>query len=222
MFDFLLKGGFFIWPILLCSVIALSVTFERLYYFKHSALKAGNVLARVKKMILDGKAGQAEKFAKSLPGPVAHIVGLTVHVGSQAQPAQEKEKIIAQAGANQMRKVSKNLRTLGIIAHISPLLGLLGTVTGMIAAFMQIEDLGGRVDASVLAGGIWEALITTAAGLAVAVPVMVAYHYFEGQADEVYAQMKNAAQDLFNLFGINSSNKLASDSPVKEDLEYGV
>lgn len=222
MLDLILKGGFFIWPILLCSVVAFSVIFERLYYFKRSNLKVGNILARVKKMILDGRADEAENFAKSLPGPVAHILGLTIHIGLRNQPVEDKEKIVAQVGSNQIRKASKNLRTLGIIAHISPLLGLLGTVTGMIAAFIQIENLGGRVDASVLAGGIWEALITTAAGLTVAVPVMVAYHYFEGQVDEVYAQMKNVVHDLFNFFGVALLHKPALDSFVKEDSEYGV
>ena len=92
--------------------------------------------------------------------------------------------------------MGKNLRGLGIIGHISPLLGLLGTVAGMIEAFITIEELGGRVDASVLAGGIWEALITTAFGLSVAIPAIVFYHYFEGRVDDIAAQMKDAASEI--------------------------
>jgi biopolymer transport protein ExbB len=222
MMSFFIKGGLFMWPILLCSVIAVSVSLERLYYFNRSKLNVRNFLTRVKRMVLDGKFEEAERFANSLPGPVAYIAGITIHIRSRTQTVEEKEKIIAQAGSNEMRKMEKNLRTLGIIAHIAPLLGLLGTVTGMICAFMKIQELGGRVDASVLAGGIWEALITTAAGLSVAIPTMVAYHYFEGQADEVYAQMKNAVQALSEMFRLSSNNISTESNVMKQDIEYGI
>jgi len=82
-----------------------------------------------------------------------------------------------------VQELEKNIDILGIIAHVAPLLGLLGTVVGMIRAFMRIEELAGRVNASVLAGGIWEALLTTAFGLAVAIPSFVMYHYFNRRID---------------------------------------
>ena len=83
-----------------------------------------------------------------------------------------------------IQDLEKNIDVLGIIAHVAPLLGLLGTVTGMIRAFMRIEELTGRVNASVLAGGIWEALLTTAFGLMVAIPSFVMYHYFNRRIDD--------------------------------------
>ena len=95
--------------------------------------------------------------------------------------------------------MDKNLRGLAVIGNIAPLLGLLGTVTGMIRAFMKIQRLGGIVDASVLAGGIWEALITTAAGLSVAIPTLVAYHYFEGRIDNIASQIKDVASELLEI-----------------------
>lgn len=219
---FILKGGFFIWPIILCSVIGFSVTLERLYHFRRSSRGLDNLLTAVKKMVVDGKKKEAEKFARLFPGPVAHVVGITIHISPYDIPAEEKEKIIAQAGSNQMRKLERNLRTLGIIAHVAPLLGLLGTVTGMISAFMKIQELGGVVDASVLAGGIWEALITTAAGLSVAIPAMVAYHYFEGQADEIYSRMKDSVQSLSRLLGFRFNSTEELSHAVREDVEYGV
>lgn len=103
---------------------------------------------------------------------------------------EEKEKMITKVGSLELQRLEKNLGSLAVIAHISPLLGLLGTVTGMIKAFMKIQALGGRVDASVLAGGIWEALITTAAGLSVAIPTLVAYYYFEGKVDGFEKEMR--------------------------------
>lgn len=86
-------------------------------------------------------------------------------------------------GPLMIQDLEKNIDILGIIAHVAPLLGLLGTVVGMIRAFMRIEELAGRVNASVLAGGIWEALLTTAFGLAVAIPSFVMYHYFNRKVD---------------------------------------
>ncbi|MEA3493132.1 MAG: MotA/TolQ/ExbB proton channel family protein [Candidatus Margulisiibacteriota bacterium] len=83
-----------------------------------------------------------------------------------------------------VQDLEKNIDILGIVAHVAPLLGLLGTVTGMIRAFMRIEELAGRVNASVLAGGIWEALLTTAFGLVVAIPSFVMYHYFNRRVDD--------------------------------------
>ena len=83
-----------------------------------------------------------------------------------------------------IQDLEKNVDILGIISHTAPLLGLLGTVMGMIRAFMRIEELAGRVNASVLAGGIWEALLTTAFGLMVAIPSFIMYHYFNRRADD--------------------------------------
>ncbi|GAG69997.1 unnamed protein product [marine sediment metagenome] len=86
-----------------------------------------------------------------------------------------------------------------MIANVAPLLGLLGTVFGMIKAFMQIEMLGGSVDPSSLAGGIWEAMTTTAAGLTVAIPALLFYNYFMGRVNQIEAEMKSASVDLIDV-----------------------
>jgi len=194
MFEFILKGGLLIWPILLCSVIAFAVILERLWYFHRIKTNVGNLIAQVKKLLQEGKLEEAEKLCKETRGPVAHILAVGIHIHKRAYP--EKEKIISRAGSKELRKLEENLRGLGIVAHISPLLGLLGTVTGMIKCFMKIQELGGRVNASVLAGGIWEALITTAAGLSVAIPAIIFYHYFEGKVDNIASQMKDVVQEF--------------------------
>ncbi|HOO57157.1 MAG TPA: MotA/TolQ/ExbB proton channel family protein, partial [bacterium] len=104
-------------------------------------------------------------------------------------------------GSNQRRDLERNVNTLGIIAHISPLMGLLGTVVGMIRAFMTIQALGGQVDATDLAGGISEALITTAAGLAVAIPVMILFHFIEGRVDNMESSIKDSAVIFPEIMG---------------------
>ena len=222
MLEFILKGGHLMWPILLCSVVAASIVLERLYYFRRAGINVSHFLARIKKMLLDGKLQEAESLSRETPGPVAHVVGIGIHINSRNSSTEEKDKIISQAGSRELRKLDKRLRTLGIIAHITPLLGLLGTVTGMIRAFMKIQELGGQVDASVLAGGIWEALITTAAGLSVAIPTMVAYHYFEGRVDEFSSQMKDAIQSLLEWIGVGKNQHQKIDRQSREDVEYGV
>jgi len=189
MFEFLMKGGFLMWPILLCSVISVTIIIERLYKFHRARIKIPNILSRVKNLLKEGRADEALKLCEGINDPVSHILAIGIRIRKRS--LEEKEKLIARAGSRIIRQFDRK-----IIGNITPLLGLLGTVTGMIKAFMKIQELGGRVDASVLAGGIWEALITTAAGLSVAIPTLVAYHYFESKVDNIAARMKDGAGEL--------------------------
>ena len=197
MFEFLMKGGFLMWPILLCSVISVSIIIERLYNLHRARIKIPNILSRVKNLLKEDKAAEALKLCESCNDPVAHILAIGIRIRKRS--LEEQEKIISRAGSRIIRQLEKNLRGLAIIGNITPLLGLLGTVTGMIKAFIKIQELGGRVDASVLAGGIGEALITTAMGLSVAIPTLVAYHYFESRVDNVGARMKDDVADLLEI-----------------------
>ena len=197
MFKFIMKGGFLMWPILLCSVISVSIILERLYKLHRARMKIPNILSRVKSLLKEGKADEALKLCESINDPLAHILAIGIRI--RKRTIEEQEKMISRAGSRIIRQLEKNLSGLAIIGNITPLLGLLGTVTGMIKAFIKIQELGGRVDASVLAGGIWEALITTAAGLSVAIPTLVAYHYFESKVDNIGARMKDGAAELLEI-----------------------
>lgn len=197
MFEFLMKGGFLMWPILACSVISVTIIIERLYKFHRARIKIPNILSRVKNLLKESKVDEALKLCESANDPVAHILAIGIRIRKRS--LEEQEKMISRAGSRIIRQLEKNLRGLAIIGNITPLMGLLGTVTGMIKAFIKIQELGGRVDASVLAGGIWEALITTAAGLSVAIPTLVAYHYFESKVDNIGAWMKDGAGELLEI-----------------------
>lgn len=197
MFEFLMKGGFLMWPILLCSVISVTIILERLYKLHRARIKIPNILSRVKNLLKEGKADEALKLCESVNDPVAHILAIGIRIRKRS--IEEQEKMISRTGSRIVRQLEKNLSGLAIIGNITPLMGLLGTVTGMIKAFIKIQELGGRVDASVLAGGIWEALITTAAGLSVAIPTLVAYHYFESKVDNIGAMMKDGAGELLEI-----------------------
>ena len=185
------------WPILLCSIVSFTIVLERFYYLYRERTKIPNIFSRVRSLLKEEKADEALKLCEGTSGPIAHILAVGIHLRKRG--LEEKERIITRAGSRIVRQLDKNLRGLAIIGNIAPLLGLLGTVTGMIKAFIKIQELGGRVDASVLAGGIWEALLTTAAGLSVAIPTLVAYHYFEGKVDDYTVQMKEAASELLEL-----------------------
>jgi biopolymer transport protein ExbB len=213
------KGGPLMYPIVLCSVVALAISMERWYYFFKIHKSSEGLSEQVNTLLREGDFVKAEQLCEGAKDPVARIIAAGLRV--REKPADERDDILNRIGSAEMRRLTGNLRGLGIVAHISPLLGLLGTVTGMMAAFMKIQELGGEVDASVLAGGIWEALITTAAGLTVAIPTMVFYHYFEGKIDTYYARMREAAQILAERLG---EKKLAFGAgPTRtEDVEYGV
>ncbi|MBD3380299.1 MAG: MotA/TolQ/ExbB proton channel family protein [Candidatus Omnitrophica bacterium] len=197
MFAFLLKGGPLMWPIVLCSVISFAIIADRSFVFYKARTRASNILSRVKALCKEEKYEEALRLCEGTPGPVAHILAIGIHVRNRK--TEDREKLIARAGSRIVRQLGKNLRGLGIIGNITPLLGLTGTVAGMINAFMKIQELGGRVDPSVLAGGIWEALITTVAGLCVAIPTLVAYQYFEGRVDDISSQMKDTAVELLEI-----------------------
>lgn len=205
MFSLFLKGGFLIWPILLCSIISVSVILERFHYFYSTRIKIPNLFSRVRNLLKQDRTDEALKLCESTTGPIPHILAIGIHIHKRA--LEERERIIAQAASNVIRQSEKNLNLLAIIGNITPLLGLLGTVTGMIKTFMRIQELGGRVDVSVLAGGIWEALITTAAGLSVAIPTIVFFHYFEGKVDEKIDQMKAIATEFSEVESFSTSNK---------------
>ncbi|MBA3066678.1 MotA/TolQ/ExbB proton channel family protein [bacterium] len=172
MFNFILKGGILMWPILFCSLIAITIVLERFYNLRRAKTDVTDFLLQIRQLI-DEKKLNSEKL----------------------------EKRIVLMGSKQVRKWETNLRGLATIANVTPLIGLLGTVTGMIKAFIKIQQLGGQVDASVLSGGIWEALLTTAAGLTVAIPALVAYHYFEGKIDNYSNQLKNSAAEYLEPLG---------------------
>lgn len=194
MLDFFLKGGILMWPILFCSIIAITVILERFYYLHRIRLTVVSLVSRVMNLLNEERTAEAIRLCENLKSPIAHILSLGIHIRKRS--IEEKEKMFQRAGSKILRKLRKNLNGLAVIANIAPLLGLLGTVTGMIRVFMKIEEFGGHADASILAGGIWEALITTAAGLFVAIPASLSYYYFESRVNELSAQMKEAAGEF--------------------------
>ncbi|MBU0986322.1 MAG: MotA/TolQ/ExbB proton channel family protein [Proteobacteria bacterium] len=189
MFDWLAKGGILVGPILLCSVVALAIFLERLIRFAKVKIRGFGLVQKVSECISNGDCGQALELVRKSDSPMGRI--LTGAIEVMDQDRETLETVIVHATEAELRGFSRYLQVLATIGNIAPLLGLLGTVLGMIKAFMVIQEMGGKVNAAVLAGGIWEAMLTTALGLAVALPTMVAHSYLVARVDNYEAQMQD-------------------------------
>ncbi|MCX5687269.1 MAG: MotA/TolQ/ExbB proton channel family protein [Candidatus Omnitrophica bacterium] len=200
MFEIMQKGGPIIYPIILCSIIAFGIILERSYYFRKIRIDAVFFMNNIEGVLKRNKIAESVKICEDTKGPIATIVkaGLLKH----DRPRQEIREAIEDAGHQEVSKLEGHIKVLATIAHISPLLGLLGTVVGMVKAFqvIQIKTVAfNPVSAGDLAGGIWQALLTTALGLIVAIPAIVAYHYLTAKVQDFVLDMERSATELINM-----------------------
>jgi biopolymer transport protein ExbB len=195
--DFLQVGGPVVWILMVFSVVALTIVLLKLWQF--SSLRAES-LKTAQLAIDDWRDGSREQSLEKLDEkrPIDALVGYTIRALLSANISVELIREEAERRAmNQLSQLRSYLRPLEIIATLSPLLGLLGTVLGMITAFQQMEGAGSQVDPSVLSGGIWQALLTTAVGLAVAIPVVTLQSWLERKVERVAHNMNDAVTQVF-------------------------
>ncbi|MFH1853973.1 MAG: MotA/TolQ/ExbB proton channel family protein [Candidatus Omnitrophota bacterium] len=200
MFELIQKGGPVMYPIVFCSVLALAIIIERFYHLYKAKIDTKDFMNNVEITIKRNRIAEAIKICDKTPGPISRIVkaGILKHDRTR----QEIRESIEDAGHQEVPMLEKHLSLLATIAHISPLLGLLGTVTGMVRAFQIIQEKSASfnpVSPGDLAGGIWEALLTTVAGLIVAIPVVVAYNYLVSRVDEFVLEMEHSATEVMNI-----------------------
>ncbi len=195
--DIVVRGGILMIPIVLCSIIAVAILIERLVTLRKIRVKSTTFVLQIKYLLLRKDLEGALALCKKTPGPIAGITRAGLE--KIDRPRQEMKEAIESAGKREIYFLEKYLGVLGTIAAVAPLLGFLGTVTGMIRAFMQVQVHGGNVDASVLAGGIWEALITTAAGLSVGIPALIFYNWLQGKVERYVFEMSETSTELMDL-----------------------
>jgi biopolymer transport protein ExbB len=191
MIEFLSKGGVLVGPILLCSVIALAIFLERLVRFARVRVRDSGLVDNVAHYLKNGEDHRAFELAGSSNTPMGRVLAQAMEVKDQDRKT--LETVIVHSTDEEVRELSRYLQALATIGNIAPLLGLLGTVLGMIRAFMVIQEMGGKVNAAVLAGGIWEAMLTTALGLAVALPTIVAHSYLVSRVGKYEATLQDGA-----------------------------
>ncbi len=205
IFDIFLRGGPLMWPILVCSIAALTFILERLVGLRASIVFPQRFLANAKALIGEGKRDEAAELCASDASPFANILRscLTRSDGDVGAT----ETALEEAGSRVLYDLRKNTRLLGVVADVSPVLGLLGTVWGMIKSFEQVASAGALGRAEQLSEGIGEALLTTAFGLTVAVPAILFYHYFRGKADGLLRSMEDASLELMDTLRRRGENE---------------
>jgi biopolymer transport protein ExbB len=196
-----LTGGVFMHPILLCSVVGLGIILERLYFFAKARTNTQKLMGDLLRVLQDQGFEAAQRMLHSARGPVAAVL----HSGLiRAKKGPEAvEKAIETAASIEIALLERGLIWLATVANIAPLLGFLGTVSGMIHAFEAIAAAE-EVSAKLVATGIYEALITTAAGLIVAIPVQTAHNYFVSRIDKFVIDMEESSAELVDALATYS------------------
>lgn len=205
IFQLLTEGGVLMIPIVILSIVAIYVIAERWRSLNNSRIEVESFLRTVEGMLKDGDRQRALTYCDGIDKPLAHI--LKAGIRRLGRPIRDIEDAITNAGKKEIFHLEKRMNWLATIAGVAPLLGFTGTVTGMIKAFMDIQNLQGNVNPSVLAGGIWEALITTAAGLIVGIIAFGFYNFLLGKINRMVHELENASADFIDMLQSPSNKK---------------
>ncbi|MCM8789769.1 MAG: MotA/TolQ/ExbB proton channel family protein [Candidatus Omnitrophica bacterium] len=199
-FQILIAGGPVMWPIFLASVFALAIVIEKLWFLKKINIDTQEFLKNILDKMKRHETKEALQVCENTKSPIAAI--LKAGILKYDRPRPQIVEAIEDASLYEIPKIEKNLNALATIAHVSPLLGLLGTVTGMVRSFQMIQAKASSfhpVSPGDLAGCIWGALLTTVAGLVVAIPTFIAYNYLVGRINNFILEMEKASTELVNF-----------------------
>lgn len=216
LFSIFLKGGILMWPILLISVIAVKIIVERYLVIRKSKSNIPAFLVKLRYFLKKRDIPGAINFCNQEKSSVSNIVkkGLKkLNLGNE-----RVKEAIESAGKQEIVKLEKGLSLLATISGAAPLLGFLGTVTGMIAAFRKIEDLQGNTNPSDLAGGIWEALLTTAFGLIVGIIATTFYNLLVEKVNSLVLDLEVVSNDIVDILEEMAKNKNIDFDELDEDI----
>ena len=197
MLELLQKGGIIMGFIILLSLIAAVIIIERLIYFRRIRVDEETLINRLKTTLQKGYHDEALSICEGNPAPITNL--MRVGIEYRKFPKREIREAILDAANLEIPKLERYLSALGTIAHITPLLGLLGTVTGNIRAFGVLGSFGSIGDPGLLAKGISEALLTTAAGIIVALPAISFYNYLVNKVNHIIIRLENRVNDMVLL-----------------------
>ncbi len=219
MLDLIVKGGFVLWLIMAMSLAGLAIIIERILYFRSIKTDEDRLFLRIKGAVEKGHYDEALAICDNSESPISALI--KVGLEYRSYPENVQKEILKDAAAQEVPRLERNISALGTIAHIAPLLGLLGTVTGTMKAFGVLGRFGAVADPSILARGISEALITTAGGIIVAVPAVIAYNLLVNKVNLILLKIENQVTSLVMM--INSGKRKVSSgaTTVKDELELG-
>lgn len=193
MFEIVRAGGWLMLPLLLCSVVAVAIIIERLWTLRRRRVLPDDLTVKVWEWAHNRKLDESHLRALSESSPLGQILASGLLNRSRSRDIMKES--IEDTGRHVVHELERYLNSLGTIAAVTPLLGLLGTVIGMVKVFTAITTHGVG-NPTVLAGGISEALLTTAAGLSIAIPSLIGYRYLRGRVDSLVVQMEKEAMKL--------------------------
>lgn len=193
MVEIIERGGIMMYPIILSSVIALAVIVERIFiFFIRTKFLEKEKISEMFQLAIDGDRDKALSLMKNENSIFA---GLFISILNE-KDQEGMEEAAGLSGEEILFYLGRRLKILSVLGSVLPLMGLLGTVLGMIKVFAKVASAGDAADIAILAGGIWEALITTAAGMAIAIPVILIYHYFIRTLEKISHSMQQKASRL--------------------------
>ena len=207
MWEIVRAGGPLMWPIILCSITAAAIILERLWTLQDKRVLPRELPQRVWQLIEANQVNDKVIAALEQNSPLGRL--LATGLANRHRPREIVMERLEDTGRHVVHELERFLNTLGTIAGVSPLLGLLGTVTGIIRAFNAIQA-GGMGDPRALSGGIAEALIATAAGLCVAIPALISYRYLRGRVDGIVVEMEKNAIRMADVLEAARARERAS------------
>src|ERR1043165_4614004 len=194
---FLSSGGPMIWLILGASATALVVVIQRVLHYHRAQINSMEFLNGVRNVLRRENVVEALSICDATPGPVARLV--KVAVLNRERGREGVREAIEEAGLMEVPRLEEKLNVLATLAQIAPLLGLLGTVLGFIKIFSALQLAGAHAHMEQLAGGVWQALISTAGGIAVAIPCYAGYNYLVGRVNSIVLDMEKAASEIVSI-----------------------
>jgi biopolymer transport protein ExbB len=197
LLDVLVLGGWVMIPLVLLSLLTFYLLIERLITIRKASSNPDAITDRVREYVRSGDVEGAIAYCKDKDVPITRI--LQQGLERLGRPISEIQDAVQAAGKHETFELEKKTNLLASIAGIAPMLGFFGTVIGMIRAFQEIQNLQGNVNPSVLAGGIWEALVTTAAGLLVGILALFSYNFLIGRIRRLTNDMERSATDFIDL-----------------------
>lgn len=195
--DMAIKGGWVMIPIILLSLIAVYIFFERWFAIKRASNIDQNFMNRIKDYIMDGKVDAAKTLCQATDNPVAKMI--EKGISRIGRPLNDVNAAIENVGKLEVYKLEKGLPTLASVSGGAPMIGFLGTVIGMVQAFHQMSTAGNNINVGELSGGIYTALITTVAGLIVGIIAFFAYNILVAKVDEVINNMEASSTEFIDL-----------------------
>jgi biopolymer transport protein ExbB len=207
--ELFLRGGIVMWPLLLCSVFALALILERILVFFWCNVPFSSLAARLERFVRAGQLVQARDAMEQSRSPVAQVAAAFLrHLHS---PAQLREEVVSRVASQQIARMERRLNWLALLAQVTPLLGLLGTVIGLMIVFHQMDLKGSQVQTADLAVGMWQKLLNTAFGMVIAIPCLIVYYWLENWSGRIAQQMEWITSYLQEwLNPLQSSNALAT------------